>query len=58
MIVRCIWHKPIPIYLRDKPPFEDRRVSDGMCEECMREMFENAGIKLEDGKDDDADRAS
>jgi hypothetical protein len=47
MIVRCSWHKPIPIYLRDKPPFEDRRVSDGMCEECMRVLFREAGMKME-----------
>ena len=47
MIVRCSWHKPIPVYLREKPPFEDKRVSDGMCEACMRELFEKAGMKVE-----------
>jgi len=50
MIVRCIWHKPIPIYLRDKPPYEDKRVSDGMCEECMRKMFKAPGMKVEPRK--------
>ncbi len=53
MIVRCTWHKPIPIYLREKPPFEDKRVSDGICEECVKELFERAGMLAEGEKIDD-----
>jgi hypothetical protein len=52
MIVRCIWHKPLPIYLRDKPPLEDKRISDGMCETCMRKMFKEAGMKVKARGDD------
>ena len=48
MIVRCSWHKPIPIYLREKPPFEDQSVSDGICKECFRKMFEDAGMKVDE----------
>jgi len=58
MIVRCIWHKPVPIFLRDKPPFEDKRVLDGMCDERMRELFEKAGMKADEQENDRSDQVS
>jgi hypothetical protein len=39
MIIRCAWHKPRPIILGEKPPLEDRRFTDTVCDECLARIL-------------------
>jgi hypothetical protein len=47
MIIVCAWHRPEPIVLGEKEPYEDRNITGGICEECREREF----AELEDPSD-------